>query len=76
MEKLQRKVRVAFFLCVAAVAAGIVAQLALTDIFHGEADVRIEWRAVQIAGVIVAVALIYAAHTLSSVRAFLVQRRA
>ena len=33
----------------------IVAQLALTDIYHGETDVSLEWRAVQAAfGVIIA----------------------
>jgi hypothetical protein len=71
MEKLQRRIGVALLLCFAAVVAGAVAQLALTDIFHGEADVRLEWRAVQIADVVVATAVIYAAHTLFKVRAFL-----
>jgi len=67
MQDVQRQVRVAFSLCVVALAAGIVAHLALTDIFHGEADVQLEWRAVQASGVVVAATLVYAARTLAKV---------
>ena len=69
MHQLQRQVRVAFTLCLIAFAAGIVAHLALTDIFHGEPDVRLEWRAVQATGLIVAATLVYAARTLAKVLA-------
>lgn len=45
----------AFGLGTLSLLAIIVAQLALTDIYHGETDVSLEWRAVQAAfGVIIA----------------------
>jgi hypothetical protein len=69
MLKLQRQVRIASILCRVAFAAGVVGHLALIDIFHGETDVRVEWRALQIAGVVVAAALLLAAQTLSRILA-------
>lgn len=75
MERLRRHVAVAMFFCVAAVIAGVVAQLALTDIRHGEADLRMEWRALQVSALFVAAALIYAAKTLRDVRSFLAALR-
>ena len=69
MHALQKRVRLAIALCYAALLAGIAAHLALTDIFHGEADVHLEWRIVQVAGVIVAAALVFALRTLAQVRA-------
>lgn len=69
MYALQRRVRLAIALCYAALLAGIAAHLALTDIFHGERDVHLEWRVVQLAGVIVVSALVFALRTLAQVRA-------
>jgi hypothetical protein len=64
MQDLQRRARVVYSLCLAALTAGIVALLALTDIRHGEADVRAEWLAVQAAGIVILTALVASARLL------------
>jgi hypothetical protein len=33
--------------------AGLFSHLALTDIYHGEADVALEWRIVQLSAVVI-----------------------
>ena len=58
MQDLQRRARVVYTLCVAALIAGAVAHLALTDIWHGESDVRAEWLAVQVASLVILGALV------------------
>lgn len=58
MTHLQRRARVAYVLCFAAIPAGVVSHLALTDIFHGESDLRLEWRVLQVSALIIAAALV------------------
>jgi hypothetical protein len=67
MHSLQRQIRVAIALCCVALLAGVAAHLALTDIYHGEADVHLEWRALQVAAIVVAAALLIALRTLTTV---------
>ena len=75
MQDLQRHAHIAFSLCVAALLAGVVAHLALTDIRHGERDVRAEWLAVQIAAIVILVALLASAHLVMRILAVASPRR-
>ena len=59
--------RLAYGLCLAALPAGLLAHLALTDILHGEADVTVEWRVLPGAGVLIAAAVISALRVLRRV---------
>jgi hypothetical protein len=45
--------RTAIVLGVISLVAGGVSALALTDIWHGEADLRLEWRALQVAAILI-----------------------
>ncbi len=54
MKDLTRQIRITRALGVLAVLAGVVAHLALTDIYHGEGDLTLEWRALQVCAVAVA----------------------
>jgi hypothetical protein len=54
MKDLTRQIRITMGLGVLAVLAGVVAHLALTDIYHGEGDLTLEWRALQVCAVAVA----------------------
>jgi hypothetical protein len=67
MRHLQRQARLAFALCLAALPAGVAAQLALTDISHGEADVQLEWRVVRASALVVAPAVLTALRALHAV---------
>jgi hypothetical protein len=67
MQDLQRRARVVLTLCLAALVAGAVALLALTDIWHGEQDTASEWLAVQIAAPVILTALLASAHFLRRV---------
>jgi hypothetical protein len=64
MRDLRRSARIAFMLCVAALIAGLVAAAAVSDIYHGEPDLRSEWRALQTAALLILAALITAARVL------------
>ncbi|HSL81503.1 MAG TPA: hypothetical protein VLF66_01925 [Thermoanaerobaculia bacterium] len=54
MSDLRRQIRITMGLGALAVLAGVVAHLALTDIYHGEGDLALEWRALQACSVTVA----------------------
>lgn len=54
MSGLTRQIRITMGLGVLAALAGVVAYLALTDIYHGEGDLTLEWRALQACAVAVA----------------------
>jgi len=69
MHTLHHQVRAAIAFCGAALLAGVFALLALVDIYHGEADVRLEWRLVQLAVLVVTAALVIALRTLSRLSA-------
>ena len=64
MQDLQQRARVVLALCLAALVAGALALLALTDIWHGEQDTRLEWLIVQIAAPVILAALLASAHFL------------
>jgi len=64
MKDLQQRARVVLALCRAALVAGALALLALTDIWHGEQDTRLEWLIVQIAAPVILAALLASAHFL------------
>ena len=49
----RRLANIALVLGIASLIAGVVGALALTDISHGEADVTVEWRALQVAAIVV-----------------------
>lgn len=53
MNKIKSHVVVVMVLGILALVAGFIAQLALTDIYHGEADTSLEWKIVQIASLII-----------------------
>ena len=69
MSQLQWRARVAFGLCLAAVPAGIAAHLALTDIFHGEGNLRLEWSVLQVCALVIAAAVLTSLWTLRDVLA-------
>ena len=54
MRDLTQQIRFTMALGVLAVVAGMVAHLALTDIYHGEGELTLEWRALQVCAVAVA----------------------
>jgi len=51
--ELKTLVRVSFGLGVLSLLAVLVSHLALTDIYHGEADTSQEWRALQVSAVLI-----------------------
>lgn len=54
MKDLRLHIRLTMALGALAVLAGVVAHLALTDIYHGEGDLSLEWRALQACAVALA----------------------
>ncbi|HQR31947.1 MAG TPA: hypothetical protein PLK30_04350 [Blastocatellia bacterium] len=46
--KLTTSIRISFGLCLLSILAVFVSNLALMDIAHGESDLRLEWRIVQV----------------------------
>lgn len=47
MRKLKTQIEVALALGALSLLAGLASHLALTDIYHGESDVTLEWTVVQ-----------------------------
>ncbi len=56
-----------FLLGIVALAAVVVCHLALTDIWHGEGDLSLEWRVLQIGFLVIVIALFSAMATLRRV---------
>ena len=54
MKNLKMQIRVVIVLGILSLLAGLFAHLALTDIYHGEADVSLEWSIVRICAVVFA----------------------
>ena len=52
MKSLKLQIRIVIALGVLSLLAGLAAHLALTDIYHGEADVTLEWRVVRICALV------------------------
>jgi hypothetical protein len=67
MRHVQRQARLAFVLCLAALPAGLVAHLALTDIAHGADDLRLEWGALRVAALVIAAAVVASLRALHGV---------
>jgi hypothetical protein len=67
MHRLQRELRAVSILCQVAFGAGVLAILALIDIFHGESDVRLEVAMVEVAIPIVAAALLLSVRSIGKV---------
>lgn len=52
MINLKMQIRMVIVLGILSLLAGLFAHLALTDIYHGEADVTLEWSIVRICAVV------------------------
>ncbi|MDA2924555.1 hypothetical protein MYX65_07845 [Acidobacteria bacterium AH-259-L09] len=64
MLRLNTVARVSFGLGVLSLLAVVTSHLALTDIYHGETDVGLEWRVLQICFVVIVVFQLSALYTL------------
>jgi len=64
MNDLKTQVRVTIALGVLSLLAGLITHLALTDIYHGEADVTLEWSMVRICALVLLVFIGMALFTL------------
>ena len=64
MSDLKTQIRVTIALGVLSLLAGLATLLALTDIYHGEADVTLEWNIVRICALVLLVFIGMALFTL------------
>jgi hypothetical protein len=64
MSNLKMQIRVTIVLGVFSLLAGLITHLALTDIYHGEADVTLEWSVVRICALVLLVFIGMALFTL------------
>ena len=64
MSNLKTQIRVTIALGVLSLLAGLLTLLALTDIYHGEADVTLEWSIVRICALVLLVFIGMALFTL------------
>ena len=55
MNRVKRSVVMSLILCVMSVLAMGVSHLALTDIWHGEVDVTLEWNVLRLAALVIIV---------------------
>jgi hypothetical protein len=53
MSNIRRHIVITMGLGVLALVAGLFGHLALTDIYHGEADPTLEWKVVQLSALVV-----------------------
>ncbi len=53
MFGLKNQIRITIVLGMLSILAGFFGQLALTDIYHGEGDLTLEWRVLQAGAVII-----------------------
>jgi len=53
MIKIKTQIAIVMILGVLSLIAGFFGHLALTDIYHGELDVSLEWKMVQVAALII-----------------------
>lgn len=67
MINLKTQIRVTIVLGVLSLLAGLLTHLALTDIYHGEADVTLEWNMVRIGALVLLVFIGMALFTLRRV---------
>lgn len=64
MGNLKTQIRVTIALGVLSLLAGSITHLALTDIYHGEADVTLEWSVVRICALVLLAFICMALFTL------------
>jgi hypothetical protein len=64
MTTLEKQITFTMGLGVLSLLAGLLTHLALTDIYHGEADVTLEWRIVQLSALVILTFIILALVTL------------
>jgi hypothetical protein len=55
MRNIKTQIAATMALGVLSLLAGLFSHLALTDIYHGEADVSLEWRIVQVSALVILV---------------------
>ena len=63
--ELKRQIQVAMILGILSLIAGVLGHLALTDIYHGEGDLSLEWNMLR---VFVVLFVIFIVHTLITFR--------
>jgi len=64
MSNLKTQIRVTIVLGALSLLAGLISHLALTDIYHGEAHVTLEWSMVRICALVLLVFIGMALYTL------------
>ena len=64
MRNLKTQIRVTMVLGVLSLLAGVATHLALTDIYHGEADVTFEWNIVRVSALVLLIFIGMALFTL------------
>jgi hypothetical protein len=60
MNTLKTQIKLGIALGLLSLAAGLAAHLALTDIYHAEGDVSLEWNVLRICAVIITAFIVYA----------------
>jgi hypothetical protein len=68
MINLKRQITLTMALGVLSLIAGLFSHLALTDIYHGEADASLEWRIVQLSALVILAFIGMTLFTLTRVR--------
>lgn len=66
--ELKRQIHVAMILGILSLIAGVLGHLALTDIYHGEGDLSLEWNMLRVFAVLF---VIFIVHTLITFRKIL-----
>ncbi len=56
----KRQVVIAFLLGIASLVAVFISHLALTDIYHGESDLRVEWMALRVCFAVIFIFQVFA----------------
>jgi len=65
--QLKNQIRLAIALGILSLVAGIVGHLALTDIYHAESDLSLEWNMLRVGAIIFVIFIIYTLITLRKI---------
>lgn len=65
--QLKNQIRVAIVLGILSLVAGVLGHLALTDIYHGDGNLSLEWNVLRVCAVVLAVFTVYALVTLRQI---------
>jgi len=65
--QLKNQIRLAIALGILSLVAGILGHLALTDIYHGESDLSLEWNMLRLGAVIIVIFIFHTLITLQNV---------